>query len=279
MALHAVKIACELPQERGRPIGAWTCAAIARELIATEIVGSISAETVRRMLKSQKLKPWRVHHWLSPRVLRDDAFHATLDRIESLYTGALGPHEAVVCVDENTSLQPRSRLAPTMPAGPDRPVTIEHEYKRGGALHLFAAFDTRTGRVMGRCFQRKRSKEFIGLLEAIDAATPARVTTIHVIADNSSVHKSKETQAWLAEHARFRPVFLPVHCSWLNQVEQWFSVLQREVLRHPNFASRADLALAIGEYIADHNTRAHPYNWTAKSFDHYRAKPADAVAA
>ena len=145
----------------------------------------------------------------------------------------------MLCVDEKTSLQPRPRKSPTLAAQPERPVRVEHEYGRCGALNLFAAFDTRTGKVYGMTAERKRQAEFIAFLEQLDREIPATVTTIHVVLDNLRMHKGKQVQAWLAKHPRFVFHHPPVHCSWMNQVEQWFSILQRKRLRIADFADKA----------------------------------------
>ena len=172
--MHAVKIACERPDDRGRSLSTWFCADLARQLIADGVVDSVSASTVQRILASHKLKPWRHHMWLSPKAPRDAAFYARVQDIIDLYTRPLAPDEVVFCVDEKTSLQPRTRRTSTKPAGPGgRPNLVEHEYRRCGALQLFAAFDTRSGRVYGRTFDRKRQNEFIAFLEHLDAELPA----------------------------------------------------------------------------------------------------------
>lgn len=268
VATHVVKLACELPDEVGRSLSTWTCVELARTLIRDGIVDSISASSVQRILASQKLKPWRVHHWLSSSVPRDEAFRQTVRNICDLYTRPLGPHERVVCVDEKTSLQPRTRTSSTRPArAPNEPVRLEHEYVRKGALNLFAAFDTRTGELTGILRPRKRQVEFIELLEAIDRSTPAEITLIHVIGDNVSIHHGKRVQAWLAAHPRFQMHFTPVHCSWMNQVEQWFSILQRKRFGAPNFADLADLEAKVLAFIEEWNETAHPFKWTTASFD------------
>lgn len=265
---HLVKLACELPEDEARSLSTWTCAELARTLIRDLIVDTISPSSVQRMLASEKLKPWRVHHWLSSKVPRDDRFRETVRNICDLYTRKLGAHERVFSLDEKTSLQPRTRTSPNRPArAPNDPVRVEHEYVRKGALHLFAAFDTRTGRVIGLLRRRKRQLEFIELLEAIDRMTPASVTLIHLLCDNLSIHCGKLVRAWLAAHHRFRMHFTPVHCSWMNQVEQWFSILQRKRLRAPNFADLADLEAKILAFIDEWNEIAHPFHWTTKSFD------------
>ena len=229
---------------------------------------SISASSVQRILASEKLKPWRVHHWLSSKVPRDDQFRETARNVCDLYTRPLGPHERVLSLDEKTSLQPRTRTSPNRPARTgNAPVVVEHEYVRKGALNLFAAFDTRTGRVIGMLRKRKRQVEFIELLEAIARATPPSVTLIHLLCDNLSIHNGKLARAWLAAHPRFRMHFTPVHCSWMNQVEQWFSILQRKRLRAPNFADLNDLDAKILAFIDEWNEISHPFQWTAKSFE------------
>lgn len=265
---HLVKLACELPDDEARSISTWTCAELAKALVRDRIVDTISAASVQRILASEKLKPWRVHHWLSAKVPRDDRFRATVLNVCNLYTRELGPHERVLSLDEKTSLQPRTRTMRHRAARPgNKPVLVEHEYVRKGALQLFAAFDTRTGQVLGLLRPRKRQAEFIELLTKIDEATPSAITQVHLLCDNLSVHAGKLTCAWLAAHPRFQMHFTPVHCSWMNQVEQWFSILQRRRLRAPNFADLADLEAKILAFIAEWNERAHPFNWTAKSFD------------
>src|SRR5437016_14587848 len=111
------------------------------------MVPSISPETIRSILRSHKLKPWRHHLWLSPKVPRDEQFAPRIQGLVDLYTRPLADWEMVLCVDEKTNLQPRPRLRATLPTRPGLPTRVEHEYKRAGALHLFAAFDTRTGHV------------------------------------------------------------------------------------------------------------------------------------
>jgi len=281
VALHTVKIACELPDKRDRSLSQWDCAEIAQELVDSGVVESISAETVRRILVHHKLKPWRLHLWLSPKVPRDDAFRATVAQICDLYTRPLAPNEMVLSTDEKTSLQPRPRCAPTRPAQPGKPVRVEHEYRRQGALNLFAALDTRTGQVYGQCHERKRQVEFIQFLEMLDQTIPPTIKTIHMILDNLRMHKGKQVQKWLVTHPRFRFYHPPVHCSWMNQIEQWFSILQRKRLRMVNFESKAALKQKLMAFIAEYNQHAHPFQWTERSVAKLMAKfepPQPAVA-
>jgi hypothetical protein len=267
VATYLVKLACELPELRGRSLSTWDCGELARTLIRDGMVDSISASSVQRILASQKLRPWRVHHWLSLKVPRDDAFRTAVQNICDLYTRSLEAHERVLCLDEKTSLQPRPRTSPNRPARPGNvPVRVEHEYMRKGALNLFAAFDTRTGAVTAILRRRKRQIEFIELLERIDSETPPTITAIHLVCDNVSIHHGKLVRAWLEKHPRFHTHFTPVHCSWMNQVEQWFSILTRKRLSAPNFADVEHLETAITQFIDQWNERATPFKWNSKSF-------------
>ena len=243
----------------------------------------ISRETVRRILHGHDLKPWRFHLWLRPTLPRDAAFFACVAALCLLLTRPLAPDEVVLSVDEKTSLQPRIRVQPTRPARPEQPVQVEHEYRRGGALNLFAAFDTRTGRVIGQCHRRKRAAEFVAFLEHLDGQFGPEVRHIHLILDNLRTHKTKAVQAWLAAHPRFVVHFTPVHCSWLNPVEQWFALVQRKRLRFAAFASLDDLHLKLLRFIAQWNQRAHPFAWKSTSVAKVMAKapesPLPALAA
>jgi transposase len=263
--VHVVKIACERPELRGRSLSTWDCQEIAKELVRTSVVRSISATSVRRILEHHRLKPWRTHMWLNTNAPRDAAFLEQVRVICDLYTRALPVGEVVLSVDEKTSIQARPRESATKPAAPGLPARVEHEYSRDGALNLIAAFDTRTGKVIGRCYDRRRQIEFIDLLETLNREIPASVHTIHVVLDNARSHTGKLVRAWLAAHPRFRFYFTPVHCSWMNQIEQWFSILQRKRLRIVDFASKADLRAKLLAFIEQHNEDAHPFNWSSKS--------------
>ena len=189
--MHVVRLACDLPVAAGRSLSQWDCTELARQVEQDEIVDTISPQTIQRILDRWRLKPWRSHVWLHPRTPRDAAFIATTRAIADLYLRPLLPTEVVLSVDEKTSLQRRPRRMPTRPARPGDPVQVEHEYARAGAVHLFAAFDTRTGTVYGLTFRRKRQVEYLALLAYLDQTIPAAITTIHLICDNVSVHRGK----------------------------------------------------------------------------------------
>jgi transposase len=263
--MHAVKVACERPDELGRSLSQWDCAEIARQLARDGVATRISAETVRQVLRGHRLKPWRQKMWLSAKVPRDAAFAGQVREICDLYARPLGPDEMVLCVDEMTSLQPRPRQSPTLAAKPGRPTRVEHEYGRCGALDLFAAFDTRTGKVHGQTAGRKRQAEFIAFLEHLDKEVPASITTIRIVLDDLRMHKGKQVQAWLAKHPRFVFHHPPVHCSWMNQVEQWFGIARRKRLRIVDFPSKEALAERLMAFLAEWNETAHPFDWTTGS--------------
>ena len=279
MALHVVRLACELPEQAGRSLSQWDCAELARPLVLDAVVAAISPQTVRRILAANRLRPWRQHVWLHPRTPRDAAFAAHVRAVGDLLTRLLAEGEVVLSLDEMTSLQPRPRRVATRPAQPGRPIQVEHEYQRAGATHLFAASDTRSGQVYGVTTRRKRQVEYLSLLEHLDRTIPASVTAIHLLADNVSVHHGKLVQQWLTTHPRFVAHFTPVHCSWMNPVEQWFGILRRKRLRSPNFTDLAALQRAIHQFITEWNEIAHPFRWTARSFDKILAKIDAALAA
>jgi transposase len=185
---------------------------------------------------------------------------AQVREIVDLSTCALSDWEMVLCVDEKTNLQPRPRKAPTLPARPGSPMRLEHEYKRAGALHLLAAFNTRTGKVYARTERRKRQKEFIALLAQLEREIPSSIRRISLVLDNLSVHKGKQVQTWLQSHPRFVCFFVPVHCSWMNQIEQWFSILQRKRLRISDFSDLAHLSERLMTFVAEWNSLYVIYN-------------------
>lgn len=250
----------------------WDSTELARQLVADGIVDAISPSTVQRILAHHRLKPWRYHSWLHRRRPCDAAFLAQVRELADLYTRPLAPHETVLCFDELTALAPRPRLTPTRPAQPGRPVQVEHEYRRTGALNVLAAFSLRDGSVSASLCRRKRHQELVRFLDLLDEQLAPSITTVHLVCDNVSTHRSAPVRAWLAAHPRFVLHYTPVHSSWMNQVEQWFSILRRKRLRILDFADLPALADAITAFITDWNTHAHRFRWTRASFDKILAK-------
>jgi transposase len=261
-----VRLACERPDLVGRSLSQWDCTELARQLITDGIVEEISASTVRRILAAHQLKPWRQHLWLDPKHPRDAAFYATVAELIGLYTRPLRADELVLSVDEKTSLQPRPRLAPTLPAQPHHlPNRFEHAYTRAGALQLFAAFAIRSGTVYGHGYDRTRPRAFMAFLEAVDGEVEEDIRTIHLVCDHVSTHQGKEVRQWLAQHPRFVMHVTPVQCSWMNHVEQWFSIRQRNRLRMVDFASKDQLRAKLAQFSKEWNHHAHPFHWSTKS--------------
>jgi transposase len=240
VAIHVVRLACERPDQLGRSLSQWDCAELVRQLIAEGIVEVISFATVRRILLAHQLKPWRHHCWLYPKPPRDATFYATITALINLYTRPLRQDELGLSLDEKTSLQPRPRRAPTRPAQPQNlPNRYEHEYKR--------------------------QQECIAFLEHLGQEIAEPIRTIHLVCDHVSTHHGKDVTRWLARHPRFVVHFTPVHCSWMNQVEQWCSILQRKRLRIVDFTSKDHLRAKLEQFIREWNQQAHPFNWSTKS--------------
>jgi len=266
VAIHVVRLACERPDRFGRRLSPWDGAELARQLIADGLVADISAATVRRILAAHQLKPWRHHLWRSPKHPCDAALYATVSDVIDLYARPLRDTEIGLSLDEKISLQLRPRLAPTRPAQlQNLPNRCEHEYKRAGALNLLAAFDTRSGRVYGQCDERKRQQECIAFLEHWDREIAEPIRTIHLVCDHVRTPHGQDVTTWFAKHPRLVMYFTPVHGSWLNQVEQWFSILQRKRLRIADFTSKTHLRVKLEQFIQEWNQQAHPFNWSTKS--------------
>jgi hypothetical protein len=272
VALSVVTLACERPAVVGRSLSQWESTELARQLVHDGVVKAIAPPTVQRLLAHHKLTPWRQHLWLSPHVPREAAFAAQVNELVTWYTRPLGVWEKVLCVEENTSRQPRTRQAPTLAAQPGMPVRVEHEDTRQGALHLFAGFDTRTGTVYATTAARKRQVEFIRFLDQVDQEIPPTITTRPIVLDNVRMHKGKPVRAWLTKPPRLVFHFPPVHCAWMTQVEQWFSMLQRKRLQMADFADKQHLAERLMAFVTAWNTHAHPFQWSTKSVAKVMAK-------
>jgi len=266
VAIHVVRLAGERPETRGRRLSPWDGAELARQLLAAELVADIAVATGRRMLASHQLKPWRHHLWLSPKPPRDAAFDATVAALIELDTRPRRDDAMVLSVDENTSWPPRGRVPPTPPAQPGHmPPRHEHESKRGGALNVCAACDTRSGQVFGPCDPRQRQPACMTCLEPLAMEIAPHSKTIHSVCDHGRTQHGQEVRKWRATHSRVVVHLTPVHCSWMHQVEQWFSILQRKRFRIADLASKAVLQTQIEQFMVEWNQGAHPFNWSTKS--------------
>lgn len=167
----------------------------------------------------------------------------------------------VVSVDDKTAIQAKERVAATSPASPGRPGRYELEYRRHGTASLLAAGEVHSGEVLATDIAKNDSATFTGFLDEIDRNVDPSLK-IHLVMDNGSSHVAKATKAWLACHPRFVAHYTPKHASWVNQVELFFSIITRKVLKRGNFCSRDDLISKLMRYIELYNKTAKPFAWT-----------------
>lgn len=229
-------------------------------------LGDVSHMTVTRIWAKHALKPHRLEGYLTS---NDPDFEAKAADVIGLY---LHPpqHAAVFCVDEKTAIQALDRTAPVLPLSPGRAERHGFEYIRHGTLSLYAAFNTKTGEVLGKTAPRHTSAEFVAFLTDLVANQP-RGTEIHVIADNLSAHKTARVTAFLAQYPTVQLHFTPTYSSWLNQVERWFAKIERDVIARGIFTSVPDLKRKLMRYIRHYNTQPKPVKW--KYFDAARRIP------
>ena len=274
MVVEIKALACERPTELGLPLARLSVAEIARVAVARDIVEAISTTTVWRWLSEDALQPWTYRTWIFP---RDPDFERKAGRILDLYAGRwqgapLRPDEHVVCADEKTSIQARARIHPGTPPAPGRAGRVEHEYERRGALVYFAAWDVHRARVFGRCEPKTGIVPFGRLVDQVMTQEPyASARRVFWVVDNGSSHQGARCEARLRERwPQITLVHTPVHASWLDQTEIYFSIVQRKVLDPNDFASLAELEarlLAFGEH---YNAVATPFEWRFTRLDLHR---------
>jgi len=227
----------------------WSSRRLAKRL-------GLSHMMVARVWVKHGLKPHRLERYMAS---DDPDCERKAADIIGLY---LNPpqHAAVFCVDEKTAIQALDRLDPVLPLSPGRAERHGFEYARHGTLSLYAAFDTRTGEVLGRTAERHTSAEFVAFLTDLVAHQPRR-QAIHVILDNLSAHKTKQVEAFLQEHPTVRLHFTPTYSSWLNQVELWFAKIERDLIARGIFTSQQNLKRKIMRYIRHYNKLMKPMKW------------------
>ena len=238
------------------------------------VTATISGATVWRWLTADAIKPWQYRSWIWP---RDPLFAGKAGRVLDLYHGvwkgrALGPRDYVISADEKTSIQARKRVAPTTPPGPGRPGRVEHEYERRGALAYVAAWDVRRAKVFGLCENRTGIEPFHRLVDLVMKQEPyCSARQVFWVADNGSSHRG---QTSIERLHRWYPnailVHTPIHASWLNQVEIYFSVLQRKLLTPNDFAHLQELEDRILAFQARYETIAEPFEWKFTRADLHR---------
>ena len=258
-------LACQLPAETGVPLSRWSHAELAAEATGRGIVAAVSASTVRRWLDADAIKPWQHRSWIFPRDA-DFAFKASraLDLYGRIWDGKpLGPDDYVISADEKSQLQALHRRHPGLPPAPGRPRRVEFEYRRGGTLAYLAAYDVHHAKVIGRCAPTTGIAPFTELVEQVMNTEPyASARRVFWVVDNGSSHNGNTSiqrmkEAW----PNATLVHLPVHASWLNQVEIYFSIVQRKVVKPQDFPNLHVLEDRLLAFQDRYNATAIPFDW------------------
>jgi hypothetical protein len=283
-------LACELPSESDLPFSRFSCADIARQAVRRGIVASISGATVWRWLEADAIKPWNYRSWIFP---RDPQFAVKAGRVLDLYQGLwedqpLGEDDYVISADEKTGLQARQRIAPTQPPQPGRAGRVEFEYERHGVVAYMAAWDVRRAKVFGLCEQTTGIVSYHHLVDLVMGQEPYRSAhRVFWVTDNGSSHSGETSKLRLAEwYPNAIQVHLPVHASWLNQIEIYFSIVSRKVLTPDDFADVEKVTEKLLAFQAYYETVAKPFQWKFTRSDltnlltklaQYQVKPARAA--
>jgi hypothetical protein len=259
-------IACQLPSERGVPLSRFSSAEIAREAVARGIVEQLSGATVWRWLAEDAIRPWSYRSWIFP---RDPDFRAKAARVLDLYAGRwegklLHPGEYVLCADEKPSIQARARLHPTAapcPGGEGQ--LVEHEYERMGALCYLACWDVKRAKLFDRCEPKGGIEPFDRLVAQVMSQQPyASARRVFWIVDNGSSHRGQRSIDRLeGDYKNLVLVHLPVHASWLNQIEIYFSIVQRKVLQPNDFSDLAAVKERLLGFGRHYEQVAQPFEW------------------
>ena len=265
VAVEVKALACELPITTGTPLARWSCPELAREAAARGITPAISASTIRRWLADDALKPWQHRSWIFP---RDPYFALKAARVLDLYQRTwdgqpLADDEYVISADEKPGVQARQRIHPALPPAPGRAMRAESEYARGGTLAYLAAYDVHHARVTGRCEPTTGIKPFTALVNQVMATEPyTSARRVFWVAGNGASHRNWAAAARLNDAwPNAQMVHLPVHASWLNQIEIYFSVIQRKLLVPDDFADLGILARHILAFEDRYNAAATPFDW------------------
>jgi transposase len=261
-----VALACERPAERHVPLSRYSLAEIAAEVGAlSDGEPCPSRSSIWRLLKHDALRPWRYRCWIFP---RDPHFLELAGPVLDLYACTwqgqpLWADEYVLSADEKTSIQVRRRRHPTLPTGPFQATRVEHEYGRGGALQYLAAWDVHRAEVFGRCEPHTGKAAFERLVDQVMGQEPYRsARRVFWIVDNGSSHRGERAAKELrARHPRVVIVHTPVHASWLNQIEIYFSIIQRKVLTPNDCTTLDELAARIHAFGRRYSALNKPFAW------------------
>jgi len=265
VAVAVKALACEFPAQAGVPLARWHCPDLARKAVAQGITASISGTTIWRWLSADAIQPWRHRSWIFP---RDPDFATKAGRILDLYARLweeepLSSDDYVLSADEKTSIQARCRCHAGIPPAPDRVMRVEHEYERLGTLAYLAAWDVHHARVFGRCEETTGIVPFRRLVDQVMSEEPYRsARRVFWVVDNGSSHRGTAASERLsAAYPNAQLVRLPIHASWLNQIEIYFSVVQRKVLTPDDFCSLDELERRLLNFQDYYREIARPFAW------------------
>ena len=299
-----IALACEKPENHGRPITHWSARELKDEAIQQGIVPSISERQVNRLLRATDLQPHRSRYWLNAKSdpQKDQKIRTICEVYQQAQAAALRG-ELTFSLDEMTGIQALARIAPDHPMQPGQPVRREFEYERHGTLSLLAGLEVAGGKVQGFCRPTRNEADFLELVETLVHAHPQALRFTFVL-DNLNTHESESLVRYVARDAaiaesllgikgqegilhnqqtrasflsdpshRIRFCYTPKHASWMNQIEIWFGILVRKVIRRGHFTSLADLQQKLEAFVDYFNrTMAKPFKWT------YQGKPLQGIA-
>ena len=258
-------LACELPSRLAVPLARLHVNDIAAEVRSRGIVAEVSGTTIWRWLSEDAIRPWRCRSWIFP---RDPQFEAKAGRVLDLYARTwnarrLGRRDFVLSADEKTSIQARVRCHPSLGPASRRDARLEHEYDRGGSLAYLAAWDVHRAKVFGRCEPTTGIEPFARLVDQVMTTEPyASARRVFWVVDNGSSHRGQRAIDRLRSRWRnARLVQLPLHASWLNQIEIYFSVVQRKVLTPNDFADLGDVESRLLAFERRYEQTASPFEW------------------
>lgn len=264
VVIRVKALACELPKTQGVPLSRWSRRDLAREVVKQGIVGSISDITVWRWLTADAIRPWSYRSWIS---IRDPDFAGKAARVLDLYHRAwegfpLGPDDYVVSADEKTSIQARGRASAGATA-PGRLRRVESDYERKGAVAYLAAWDVHRARIFGLCQDANGIAPFQGLVDLVMGQEPYRsAKRVFWITDNGSSHRGETAATRMAgRYPNAVLVHTPIHASWLNQIEIYFSIVQRKVLTPNEYCNLEELKSALLGFQAHYEEIASPFEW------------------
>jgi hypothetical protein len=258
-------IACELPSKFGLPLSRFSRAELRRHVLAAGLVAQISGVTIWRWLRDDAIRPWTHRSWIFP---RDPLFAEKAGRVLDLYHRRwrgkpLGARDFVITADEKTQIQIRQRSHPITPPGPHRPMRIESDYKRQGTCAYLAAWDVHRAKLFGRVVKRISSAAFDALVADVMRRPPyCTARRVFWIVDNGTIHRGQRAITRLrARWPNVIVVHLPVHASWLNQIEIYFSIVQRKALTPDAFATQAEVTTRLRGFQRHYQRMARPFEW------------------